>query len=76
MSHCLDANVQRVWEIAKLKNLSLLASMTGDVKWQHSSNEKLRNSNAIDTHIHIYNETVYGNIGCKVYIIFYENRNA
>ncbi|WP_420885172.1 MULTISPECIES: DUF7667 family protein [Anoxybacillaceae] len=22
-------------EIAKLKNLSLLASMTGDVEWQH-----------------------------------------
>jgi hypothetical protein len=41
MSHCLDANVQRAWEIAKLKNLSLLASMTSDVKWQHEQGAKL-----------------------------------
>nr|WP_227456671.1 hypothetical protein [Geobacillus sp. C56-T3] len=26
---------QESMEIAKLKNLSLLASMTGDVEWQH-----------------------------------------
>jgi hypothetical protein len=32
MLHCLSANVERAWEIAKLKNLSLLASMTGDVE--------------------------------------------
>jgi hypothetical protein len=41
MSHCLESNVQRAWEIAKLKNLSLLASMTGDVEWQHELCAKL-----------------------------------
>ncbi|PPB10931.1 DUF7667 family protein [Brevibacillus laterosporus] len=35
MSHCLRANAQRAWEIAKLKNLSLIASMTNDADWQH-----------------------------------------
>ncbi|MDF9411007.1 hypothetical protein E1B06_04635 [Brevibacillus laterosporus] len=35
MSHCLSANAQRAWEIAKLKNLSLIASMTNDIDWQH-----------------------------------------
>ncbi|MED1789211.1 hypothetical protein P4V47_17265 [Brevibacillus laterosporus] len=35
MSHCLRANAQRAWEIAKLKNLSLIASLTNDTDWQH-----------------------------------------
>jgi hypothetical protein len=39
--NCLKANVQRTWEIAKLKNLSLLTSMTSDVKWQHEQGAKL-----------------------------------
>jgi hypothetical protein len=39
--HCLAANVQRAWEIAKLKNLSLLAHMTNDTEWQHELCAKL-----------------------------------
>ncbi|ATO48415.1 hypothetical protein P4V86_01955 [Brevibacillus laterosporus] len=35
MSHCLSANAKRAWKIAKLKNLSLIASMTNDTDWQH-----------------------------------------
>ncbi|TPG72916.1 hypothetical protein EEL31_00530 [Brevibacillus laterosporus] len=30
MSQCLSANAKKVWEIAKLKNLSLIASLTND----------------------------------------------
>jgi len=41
MSHCLEANMKRAWEIAKLKNMSLLASMTNDVEWQHELCAKL-----------------------------------
>lgn len=32
---CLNANVKRAWEIAKLENLSLIASMTNDFDWLH-----------------------------------------
>ncbi|MBO8165098.1 MAG: hypothetical protein H0Z34_15555 [Brevibacillus sp.] len=39
--HCMDAHLKRAWEIAKLKNLSLVASMTNDVKWQHELCAKL-----------------------------------
>lgn len=35
MAQCIQANFSRTWEIAKLKNLSLFASMTGDTDWQH-----------------------------------------
>ncbi|AIG27389.1 hypothetical protein BRLA_c030770 [Brevibacillus laterosporus LMG 15441] len=28
-------NTFQPWEIAKLKNLSLIASMTNDIDWQH-----------------------------------------
>ncbi|PCN45925.1 hypothetical protein B9C88_04385 [Brevibacillus laterosporus] len=35
MSHCLSANAQRTWEIAKLNNLSFIASLTNDTDWQH-----------------------------------------
>ncbi|AUM64636.1 hypothetical protein C0R09_08905 [Brevibacillus laterosporus] len=35
MSHCLSANAQMAWKIVKLKNLSLIASMTNDTDWQH-----------------------------------------
>ena len=35
MSHCLSANAQRAWKIVKLKNLSLIVSMTNDTDWQH-----------------------------------------
>ncbi|MGG1442681.1 hypothetical protein ABE354_11670 [Brevibacillus laterosporus] len=34
ISHCLSANVKSL-EIAKLKSLSLIASMTSDTDWQH-----------------------------------------
>ncbi|MCR8982864.1 hypothetical protein [Brevibacillus laterosporus] len=36
MSYCLIANAKRAWEIAKMKKLSLIASMTSDPDWQHS----------------------------------------
>lgn len=35
MSQCLSANATRAWEIAKLKNLSLIVSLTNDAEWQH-----------------------------------------
>ncbi|MBG9776227.1 DUF7667 family protein [Brevibacillus laterosporus] len=35
MSHCLSANAKRAWEIAKLINLFLVASLTNDTEWQH-----------------------------------------
>ncbi|QDX95863.1 hypothetical protein EEL30_22710 [Brevibacillus laterosporus] len=35
MSECLSANATRAWEVAKLKNLSVIASVTKDIEWQH-----------------------------------------
>lgn len=35
LQHCLAANVHYCWEMAYLANMSLLASMTNDVDWQH-----------------------------------------
>lgn len=35
LQQCLAANVKYCWEQAYLKNMSLLASMTNDVDWQH-----------------------------------------
>lgn len=32
---CLDANANYVWRALKLENLSLIASMTNDMDWQH-----------------------------------------
>lgn len=32
---CLKYLERRFWELAKLKNLSLMAGMTEDVDWQH-----------------------------------------
>ena len=32
---CLKANANRAWKLAKLQNLSLLASLTNDTEWQH-----------------------------------------
>ena len=32
---CLDANLIKCRKVARLKNLSLLASQTDDVDWQH-----------------------------------------
>jgi hypothetical protein len=40
-AHCMDAHVNRAWQISKLKNLSLLAHMTDDVEWQHELCAKL-----------------------------------
>lgn len=35
MEHCLAFNAAYCRELAHLKNLSLIASMTGDTEWQH-----------------------------------------
>jgi hypothetical protein len=35
MITCLDANASHCFRLAKLENLSLLASMTNDSEWQH-----------------------------------------
>jgi hypothetical protein len=35
MQHCLAANAKYCWEMAYLENMSLLASMTNDMNWQH-----------------------------------------
>lgn len=32
--HCLSANVDYVWKMCYLQNLSLMASMTDDIEWQ------------------------------------------
>jgi len=41
MAICLQANFNRAWEVAKLKNMSYLAHMTNDVEWQHELCTKL-----------------------------------
>jgi dephospho-CoA kinase len=35
VQECLAANANYVWEMAYLENMSLMASMTNDVDWQH-----------------------------------------
>lgn len=35
MNQCLEANTKLCWEMACLENLSLMASMTNDIDWQH-----------------------------------------
>lgn len=35
LNQCLAANVKLCWEMAYLENMSLMASMTNDVDWQH-----------------------------------------
>ncbi|MEB3103116.1 DUF7667 family protein [Ferviditalea candida] len=35
VQHCLSLNTKYVWEMAYLENMSLIASMTNDVDWQH-----------------------------------------
>lgn len=35
IDHCLIQNAKYVHELAYLENLSLMASMTSDVDWQH-----------------------------------------
>jgi hypothetical protein len=34
LRHCLEANCNLVWKLAKLENLSLMASMIDDYDWQ------------------------------------------
>lgn len=49
--HCLEANANMAWKLAKLYNLSLLASMTGDTNWLHCicmKIEELEKTNKID----------------------------
>ncbi|RXZ80573.1 hypothetical protein EBB07_18545 [Paenibacillaceae bacterium] len=41
MEHCLAFNAAYCRELAKLRNLSLLASMTSDADWQHEICSKL-----------------------------------
>lgn len=38
---CLEANLKLAWKVAKLKNLSLVASMSGDVTWLHEISAQL-----------------------------------
>ena len=33
--HCMDATVMRAWRLARLENLSYMASLTKDTEWQH-----------------------------------------
>lgn len=35
LNMCLEANANHVWNLIKLKNLSLFASITHDYEWQH-----------------------------------------
>lgn len=32
---CLDANLGLAWKLARLENLSLVASIIKDIEWQH-----------------------------------------
>jgi hypothetical protein len=32
---CMKANANMCWELAYLQNISLMASMTNDIDWQH-----------------------------------------
>lgn len=41
MHHCLKANTEYCWDVATLESMSLLASMTSDVEWQHQLCAKL-----------------------------------
>nr|WP_150959385.1 hypothetical protein [Aneurinibacillus sp. XH2] len=34
-AHAMNANAKYWWEMAYLRNLSLMASMTNDIAWQH-----------------------------------------
>ncbi|WP_342770021.1 DUF7667 family protein [Paenibacillus cellulosilyticus] len=35
LDHCLQQNANYIWEMLRLKNLSLMASMINDTEWQH-----------------------------------------
>lgn len=35
MIQCMDANANYCYKLAKLHNLSLIASMTSDIEWQY-----------------------------------------
>ncbi|WP_166238244.1 DUF7667 family protein [Paenibacillus turpanensis] len=35
LSLCMEANANYVWKMAKLHNMSLTASMSGDTEWLH-----------------------------------------
>jgi hypothetical protein len=35
VQHCLAENAKYCWKMAYLENMSLMASMTNDVDWQH-----------------------------------------
>lgn len=35
LRHCLEANANLAFKLAKLKNMSLMASMINDTEWNH-----------------------------------------
>lgn len=39
--HCMALNAKYCWQLARLQNESLLASMTNDVEWQHATCSRL-----------------------------------
>lgn len=41
MNQCLELNAKHCWQLARLQNESLLASMTDDVEWQHETCARL-----------------------------------
>ncbi|MBO7748699.1 MULTISPECIES: DUF7667 family protein [Paenibacillus] len=41
LEHCLAVNAMHVRQFANLHNLSLAASMAGDVEWQHEICQRL-----------------------------------
>lgn len=45
LNMCLEANANHIWNAIKLKNLSLLASITKDYEWQHDICAKLEKFN-------------------------------
>ncbi|MFC5651276.1 hypothetical protein ACFPYJ_19620 [Paenibacillus solisilvae] len=41
LEHCLQVNAEYCRQLANLYNLSLVASMTGDIEWQHDICRKI-----------------------------------
>ena len=41
LDQCMSLNAKHCWTLARLQNESLMASMTGDVEWQHETCARL-----------------------------------
>ena len=41
LEHCMALNAKHCWNLARLQNESLLASMTEDTDWQHETCARL-----------------------------------